>query len=156
MILKRLSIKARIVLLCSIPLVALATMQAKTIHDSASVIKQTEANAELLRLMPIVAELIHTLQVERGQSAGHIASGGKAFADTLPQKRADSDEALKQFNNILIGLFQGIVLGQELDMLRTNSRWQLRHMGFGCVANGVIACYWTIREASNFFVEQVN
>tara|TARA_X000000368_G_scaffold418861_1_gene420390 strand:- start:983 stop:2953 length:1971 start_codon:yes stop_codon:yes gene_type:complete len=105
MILKRLSIKARIVLLCSIPLVALATMQAKTIHDSASVIKQTEANAELLRLMPIVAELIHTLQVERGQSAGHIASGGKAFADTLPQKRADSDEALKQFNNILIGLY---------------------------------------------------
>ncbi len=40
-----------------------------------------------------LSALIHALQVERGQSAGFLASGGTTFADTLPAARADVDRA---------------------------------------------------------------
>jgi len=38
--------------------------------------------------------LVHTLQVERGQSAGFIASEGKNFARTLPDVRAETDRVM--------------------------------------------------------------
>lgn len=42
-----------------------------------------------------LTKLVHVLQVERGQSAGHIASKGKNFADSLPLARADVDRAIQ-------------------------------------------------------------
>lgn len=38
--------------------------------------------------------LVHRLQIERGMSAGFIASKGNAFADTLPKARTDVDAAI--------------------------------------------------------------
>ena len=37
------------------------------------------------------------MQRERGQSAGHIASKGKNFADTLPGRRDATDAAILDF-----------------------------------------------------------
>ncbi|MEL7014318.1 MAG: nitrate- and nitrite sensing domain-containing protein, partial [Pseudomonadota bacterium] len=41
-----------------------------------------------------LSELVHVLQVERGQSAGFVASGGVNFSDELPQSRAAVDASL--------------------------------------------------------------
>ena len=41
-----------------------------------------------------LSTLIHSLQVERGQSAGFIASGGKNFVATLPDMRDTTDAAI--------------------------------------------------------------
>ena len=41
-----------------------------------------------------IGNLIHALQVERGQSAGHIASNGKNIKASLPQERLTTDQAL--------------------------------------------------------------
>lgn len=42
----------------------------------------------------LLGNLVHQLQIERGQSAGFLASGGTNFADQLPQSRALTDQAL--------------------------------------------------------------
>ncbi len=44
----------------------------------------------------VLTELVHVLQVERGQSAGYLASGGRNFADVLPQTRAAVDAVMAQ------------------------------------------------------------
>ncbi|MEM9912640.1 MAG: methyl-accepting chemotaxis protein [Pseudomonadota bacterium] len=47
----------------------------------------------------LLSELVHALQVERGQSAGFLASGGASFSDKLPQSRANVDRVVAQFED---------------------------------------------------------
>ncbi|PTX00352.1 methyl-accepting chemotaxis protein [Pararhodobacter aggregans] len=42
----------------------------------------------------VLGDLVHHLQVERGQSAGFLSSGGTNFRDTLPDARAATDRIL--------------------------------------------------------------
>lgn len=51
---------------------------------------QTIAQVDDMRAL---SSLVHTLQVERGQSAGFVASGGRNFSDSLPVARLAVDRA---------------------------------------------------------------
>lgn len=59
----------------------------------------------------VLTELVHVLQVERGQSAGFLASGGQNFADDLPQSRLAVDGVVSQLSG------DGDVLRSELQSL---------------------------------------
>ena len=55
-----------------------------------------------------LTSLIHVLQVERGQSAGHVASKGRNFAETLPEQRAMTDDAISALSPGLRAEFDGL------------------------------------------------
>ncbi|MBB3985568.1 methyl-accepting chemotaxis protein [Sagittula marina] len=55
----------------------------------ASIVSITETDS--------IGNLIHELQKERGFSAGYTSSGGKNFADALPEQRNATDIAIKAF-----------------------------------------------------------
>ncbi|MEM9844793.1 MAG: nitrate- and nitrite sensing domain-containing protein, partial [Pseudomonadota bacterium] len=46
----------------------------------------------------IISELVHVLQVERGQSAGYLASGGENFAEILPRTRVRVDDVVARLS----------------------------------------------------------
>ncbi len=104
MSLSALSIKQRILLCCTLPLVALAALSTFTLYST-----WTEASASkdmnlLLHKAEILGTVVHELQRERGQSAGFIASSGTNFADTLPQQRATSDSAYGEVEAMLANM----------------------------------------------------
>ena len=43
--------------------------------------------------------MIHTLQIERGATAGYLQSKGQKFSDVLPAMRTKTDERLAEFKN---------------------------------------------------------
>jgi methyl-accepting chemotaxis protein len=44
-----------------------------------------------------IGNLVHTLQIERGATAGYVQSAGQRFADILPGARGKTDEQLQNF-----------------------------------------------------------
>lgn len=57
-------------------------------------------SGQTLRLMDVsvsAGNLIHTLQIERGATAGFLQSKGQKFADVLPEMRQKTDERFKLF-----------------------------------------------------------
>ncbi len=54
-----------------------------------------------------LGDLVHELQVERGMSAGFIASGGANFADALPGQRQRVDAGLAVVTSLVGGLEAG-------------------------------------------------
>jgi methyl-accepting chemotaxis protein len=93
MSLSALSIKQRILLCCTLPLVALAALSTFTLYSTWTEAKASQDMHLLLEKAEILGTVVHELQRERGQSAGFIASSGANFADSLPQQRVASDTA---------------------------------------------------------------
>jgi methyl-accepting chemotaxis protein len=85
------SIRQRLVLLILVPLLALALTAAKLIFNAQSDYRGAQLTQEVLHVAVSSGELIHTLQIERGATAGFLQSKGAKFADTLPGIRKSSD-----------------------------------------------------------------
>ncbi|MEM7171964.1 MAG: nitrate- and nitrite sensing domain-containing protein, partial [Pseudomonadota bacterium] len=49
---------------------------------------------EMANLAPTLSAVVHEMQKERGRSAGFIGSGGRTFADILPEQREKTDQAI--------------------------------------------------------------
>ncbi len=88
------TIGQRLFLLVSLPLLALCVCGAILIFNASRALDSAEKTGQLVETAVAAGELIHTLQAERGTSAGFIQSKGEKFADTLPGLRGKSDEAL--------------------------------------------------------------
>ena len=90
----RMNLSSQITRLAVIPLVGLVTVSGILfVGEVRAVLAARETKAgveEALRL----SDLVHAMQVERGQSAGYIASGGRNFVDTLPEVRVTTDAAI--------------------------------------------------------------
>jgi methyl-accepting chemotaxis protein len=89
------SITSRLMLLVSVPLLALLVTAGL---GSASEWTKYQATHQTEQLMPIAAALsdaIHNLQVERGSSVGFSQSGGKKFADVMTKRREVTDSSLQ-------------------------------------------------------------
>lgn len=65
--------------------------------------------------MGALSELVHVLQSERGMSVGFVVSGGRNFADTLPQARKEVDHAELSIPHEAEGLHEDI---EQLNNLR--------------------------------------
>jgi len=91
------SIRQRLFLLILIPLIALALTAAKLIYNAHGDYRGATLTQEVLRVAVAAGELIHTLQIERGATAGFLQSKGEKFADTLPGIRKHSDERLAAY-----------------------------------------------------------
>jgi methyl-accepting chemotaxis protein len=77
-----------------IPLLALIAFGAQRTWQAWEEYKLAKSATATAQLSIELASLVHTLQVERGQSAGFLASKGVNFATTLPERRVDVDAVL--------------------------------------------------------------
>ena len=92
------SIKQRLLLLLVAPLISLAILGGKLVFDSYSDYRSAQRTQSVLALAVAAGNLTHTLQIERGATAGFLQSKGAKFADVLPGIRSKTDEQRVAFN----------------------------------------------------------
>jgi methyl-accepting chemotaxis protein len=97
----RSSIMQRLVLLVSVPLVALVVAAGILVWQSLTVYRGAEQTRRVLAASVSAGGLIHYLQIERGATASFLQSKGQKFADILPGMRSKTDEHLEAYRRQL-------------------------------------------------------
>lgn len=100
------SIRQRLFLLIVVPLIALGITATNLILDAHRDYRGATLTQEVLKVAVSAGKLIHTLQIERGATAGFLQSKGEKFADTLPGIRKNSDTNLTAFQSEAQGASQ--------------------------------------------------
>ncbi|ABB44266.1 methyl-accepting chemotaxis sensory transducer [Sulfurimonas denitrificans DSM 1251] len=96
---QKLSIKLRFIILISIPIVAVLALAVGRIFYDISIKQNLEVTKERIIEAESLSRAVHYLQIERGVSAGFLASKGQNGSSILQSSRQNSDEAL---NNIRV------------------------------------------------------
>jgi methyl-accepting chemotaxis protein len=91
------SISQRLVLLVTVPLVALTVLASLLIIQAYTSYRNSIQTHQLMSLSVSAGNLIHTLQIERGATAGFLQSKGQKFSDVLPDLRKKTSERLADF-----------------------------------------------------------
>lgn len=91
------TIGQRLILLVSVPLLALIVFAGLGIHTSLQKYRSAAVTQELMSISVGANDVIHRLQVERGASGVFLSSGGQRFGDVLPGFRSETDAALRAF-----------------------------------------------------------
>ena len=97
----RLSIRNRLLALGLIPLLALVALSAISLRGVVSERGETQKLVRLVGLSTRLANLVHTMQGERGMTSGFVSSKGATMADTLPQARKATDQATAEVTQFL-------------------------------------------------------
>jgi two-component system sensor histidine kinase/response regulator len=84
-------IRRRQLFLVMVPLLALAVTAINLIHHAYVDYRSATVTREVLKIAVAAGELIHSLQIERGSTAGFLQSKGTKFADVLAGVRKDTD-----------------------------------------------------------------
>jgi methyl-accepting chemotaxis protein len=87
------SLRTQIILVVSIPFFALLGFGSLKISEGWDRFERSEFAQQETRASLSVINLVHYLQVERGQSAGFISSGGRTFEAEISETRAAVDNA---------------------------------------------------------------
>jgi hypothetical protein len=133
--LDRISVRAKLVMLVAVPLLALmifAGQRAATLAQERSVAVEVE---RLIEQAQVLSALIHELQIERGLSAGFIASGGDRGGSQLRDQRQKSDQALAAVRAFLDRESVSLAVMNDLNKLAEH-RKQVDRTGLS-VAQGV-------------------
>jgi methyl-accepting chemotaxis protein len=94
---KTTSIRQRLFLLIVVPLIALGITATNLVLNASRDYQSATLTQEVLKVAVSAGELIHTLQIERGATAGFLQSKGAKFSDTLPGIRKNSDGNLATY-----------------------------------------------------------
>ena len=97
----RLSIPARIVVLCIFPALVIAFLGGRWLVHDWLLLRHEQNITSIIARAPALSGLIHELQKERGTSAGYIGSKGREFKDELAAQRSDTDRALAIFRQTI-------------------------------------------------------
>jgi methyl-accepting chemotaxis protein len=89
---KNISVTKQLVLLLSLPLAGMIIFSAIGAWQSYQQWKSLAQTEALMKFATTVGNLAHYLQVERGATAGFVASKGVRFAGELPGYRAETDK----------------------------------------------------------------
>jgi methyl-accepting chemotaxis protein len=122
---KDLKVAVRIALACALPMLLVMGF---AISSLSSAWQTSSRSAEIARMAESsirFGDLIHELQKERGTSSGFLTSRGQTFREELPQRRAETDGALRAANTALAemrGLAVASGLSQELAAIETSLR----------------------------------
>lgn len=85
------SLRHQIQLLILVPLFGLLCVGGWLAWGAFQDLREARKTEQAVVQAVALTDLVHALQVERGQSAGFLASGGANFRDVLPTTRADTD-----------------------------------------------------------------
>src|SRR5882672_4634323 len=92
--LNSLRISLRIAIACLLPLIAFTVFAGKDLLEKRAAFSTAGSIAVVAEAAPVISNLVHELQKERGASAGFVNSKGTAFADTLRNQRPATDKML--------------------------------------------------------------
>ncbi len=98
---KNLSIKAKLMLLSIVPLLALIYFTAEQTIHSLNYKNELERTQNLVSFTKKISLLIHETQKERGMSAGYVGSHGQKFKDLLPKQRELTDKRKAEFESFI-------------------------------------------------------
>ncbi len=93
---KNLSIKARLMILVIIPMLAIFALAVGKIFFDLNQKKGMEVSRDRIVEVESLANMIHFMQIERGASVGFVSSGGNKFANELRDMRSKVDGAITE------------------------------------------------------------
>lgn len=93
------TLRSQILALIAIPLIALIGLGSLGGVKDWQRLENAQVTQASVKTSLGLITLIHHLQVERGQSAAYLASGGKNLAQELPQTRIQVDQALAEISS---------------------------------------------------------
>ncbi|MCF6344407.1 MAG: nitrate- and nitrite sensing domain-containing protein [Devosiaceae bacterium] len=91
------SVKIRILALCLVPLTGLLFIGFGQLKSEFEVASEAKNLLQMSELIPLVSNLVHEMQKERGMSAGFIGTKGVKFANDLVGQRELTSAALNKF-----------------------------------------------------------
>lgn len=99
--LKKMSIKNKIIILVVIPVLSILLLSAKIISSDSDKLEQYEHLEMGVILTTKISSLVHETQKERGATAGFIGSKGKKFNEILPKQRTLTNTRIKELKEFL-------------------------------------------------------
>ena len=91
------TLKAKILILVVLPLLAMFILMATMLNKSYEALKLNKQLQTQIAVSTKLSLLVHEMQKERGLSAGFLASKGASFAEELKGQRELTDKALADF-----------------------------------------------------------
>ena len=96
-LLDKYTLKAKILILVVLPLLAMFILMATMLNKSYEALKLNKQLQTQIAVSTKLSLLVHEMQKERGLSAGFLASKGASFAEKLKGQRELTDKALADF-----------------------------------------------------------
>ena len=100
---KNLKIGTRISLSLFLPIVGLIVFAGSMVWDKHKIAGEMQALEQLAHLAPVISEVAHELQVERGTATVFIGSKGKKYKQELPAQFSVTDDKVKGLIEALHG-----------------------------------------------------
>jgi len=98
---KNLSIRAKLILLVTLPIIVLLFLISKTIYVDKTQLDTLNTLDSIIHLTKVDSNLVHELQKERGATAGYLGSKGKKFKNILLAQRKLTDEKKIEFLHVV-------------------------------------------------------
>ena len=98
-LLDKYTLKAKILILVVLPLLAMFILMATMLNKSYEALKLNKQLQTQIAVSTKLSLLVHEMQKERGLSAGFLASKGASFAEELKGQRELTDKALADFTS---------------------------------------------------------
>ncbi|MCG8551497.1 MAG: nitrate- and nitrite sensing domain-containing protein, partial [Desulfobacterales bacterium] len=147
-IVSSISIKSKIYLLVSFPLLLVIFFMGEFVLEQYSVVKQMNSLKLLTELTVKIGGYVHETQKERGATAGFIGSEGKKFRDVLDRQRQDTNLKREQFNTFLADFDESlyddkiqVLLKQAVAEMEKLDRVRSEIDGFSMSLSDAIAYY---------------
>lgn len=121
------TIGQRLILLVTVPLIALVICAGMLVKDAYRLVSSAERTGQLLEVSVAAGDLIHSLQIERGLTAGFVQAKGERFADVLPESRKKTDSQFKFLSERIAKLALGDMPSLKLSL--DNAQQQLGQLG---------------------------
>ena len=100
-LLTKLSIPKRIALVVVLPLIALLAVSLISFTSTLKENSEARFLAELVEVVVELGDLVHTMQTERGTSAGFIGSGSDAAQAAMLAARLKVDSEIKRYHDVV-------------------------------------------------------
>lgn len=97
-------IRTKLLLLISVPLLAIVVLSSFAAHRTLQVQNDMAQVTELVEFTNAISSLVHETQKERGATAGFLGSKGTKFNNVLAAQRDLTDQALPRFIGVLNSL----------------------------------------------------
>ena len=107
--LSNLKIGKKLLLLTSIPTLALIIFAAIAVNEKMSISAQMANVETMANISSRVSALVHEMQKERGMTAGYLGSGGKNFASAIGGQRRNVDEKFSAVKEYLTSIDTSIL-----------------------------------------------
>ena len=126
--LKNLSIKVKLFIMLTLPLLGLIAYGSLETYNSWEVLAEIEKIEQFTELTVKTSALVHELQKERGLTAGFLSSRGENFKSELIQQRQKTDQNQTELFEVISKL-PSAILTRELENDLKNVRNQLKILG---------------------------